>query len=260
MQSKLLDGDIALVTGAASGIGRGIARALAHEGAQVVLSDVDRERGEAEAAALRAEGADAAFQFADLASEDGAAGLTGTAPQTFGPFSILVHSASPRRLEADNVLAVSDAVFDRMLAVNLKAGFVLAREMARTMLERKIRGRILFITSLHAATPRNLPHYSAAKAGQTMIMKELAKALGPHGIRVNAIAPGAVPGGGFDAASAGLERLIACTSLRRLGTPEDIGAMAVALLCDRFSAYVTGTTVDVDGGLALHNWIEPTRI
>ena len=260
MQSKLLDGDIALVTGAASGIGRGIARALAHEGAQVVLSDVDRERGEAEAAALRAEGADAAFQFADLASEDGAAGLIGTAPQTFGPFSILVHSASPRRLEADNVLAVSDAVFDRMLAVNLKAGFILAREMARTMLERKIRGRILFITSLHAATPRNLPHYSAAKAGQTMIMKELAKALGPHGIRVNAIAPGAVPGGGFDAASAGLERLIACTSLRRLGTPEDIGAMAVALLCDRFSAYVTGTTVDVDGGLALHNWIEPTRL
>jgi NAD(P)-dependent dehydrogenase (short-subunit alcohol dehydrogenase family) len=260
MQSKLLDGDIALVTGAASGIGRGIARALAHEGAQVVLADVDRERGEAAAAALRAEGAEAAFQFADLASEDGPAGLTGTAPQTFGPFSILVHSASPRRLEADNVLTVSDAVFDQMLAVNLKAGFVLAREVARTMLERKIRGRILFITSLHAATPRNLPHYSAAKAGQTMIMKELAKALGPHGIRVNAIAPGAVPGGGFDAASAGLERLIACTSLRRLGTPEDLGAMAVALLCDRFSAYVTGTTVDVDGGLALHNWIEPTRL
>jgi 3-oxoacyl-[acyl-carrier protein] reductase len=260
MQSKLLDGDIALVTGAASDIGRGIARALAHEGAQVVLSDVDRERGEAEAAALRAEGAEAAFQVADLASEDGPAGLTGTAPQTFGPFSILVHSASPRRLEADNVLSVSDVVFDQMLAVNLKAGFVLAREMARTMLEHKIRGRILFITSLHAATPRNLPHYSAAKAGQTMIMKELAKALGPHGIRVNAIAPGAVPGGGFDAASAGLERLIACTSLRRLGTPEDVGAMAVALLCDRFSAYVTGTTVDVDGGLALHNWIEPTPL
>ena len=79
---------------------------------------------------------------ADLASEDGPAGLTGTAPQTFGPFSILVHSASPRRLEADNVLTVSDAVFDQMLAVNLKAGFVLAREIARTMLERKIKRAI----------------------------------------------------------------------------------------------------------------------
>jgi 3-oxoacyl-[acyl-carrier protein] reductase len=204
MQSKLLDGDVALVTGAASGIGRGVARALAHEGARVVLADVDRQHGEEAAAALRAEGAEAVFQFADLASGEGPRQLYGDAPRTFGPFSILVHSASPRRRESDNVLAVDDAVFDEMLAVNLKAGFVLAREVARTMLERKIRGRILFITSLHAATPRNLPHYSAAKAGQTMIMKELAKALGPHGIRVNAIAPGAVPGGGFDAASAGL--------------------------------------------------------
>jgi len=99
-------------------------------------------------------------------------------------------------------------------------------------------------------------HYSASKAGQTMVMKELAKALGPHGIRVNAIAPGAIPGGGFDAKGAGLERLTRCTSLRRLGTPDDIAGMSIALLADRFSAYVTGTTVVVDGGMALHNWIE----
>jgi NAD(P)-dependent dehydrogenase (short-subunit alcohol dehydrogenase family) len=105
-----------------------------------------------------------------------------------------------------------------------------------------------------------LPHYSAAKAGQTMVVKELAKALGPHGIRVNAIAPGAIPGGGFDASGAGIERLIRCTSLRRLGTPEEIAGMALALLVDRFSAYVTGTTVVVDGGMALHNWIEPPEL
>jgi NAD(P)-dependent dehydrogenase (short-subunit alcohol dehydrogenase family) len=74
---------------------------------------------------------------------------------------------------------------------------------------------------------------------------------------VNAIAPGAIPGGGFDANAAGVERLARCTSLGRLGTPEDIAGMALALVCDRFSAYVTGTTVVVDGGLALHNWIEP---
>jgi NAD(P)-dependent dehydrogenase (short-subunit alcohol dehydrogenase family) len=93
-----------------------------------------------------------------------------------------------------------------------------------------------------------------------MVMKELARALGPHGIRVNAIAPGAIPGGGFDAKGVGMERLTQATSLRRLGTPEDIAGMAVALLCDRFSAYVTGTTVAVDGGLALHNWIEPPEL
>jgi NAD(P)-dependent dehydrogenase (short-subunit alcohol dehydrogenase family) len=125
------------------------------------------------------------------------------------------------------------------------------------MQEREIKGRILFMTSLHAESPRNLPHYSASKAGQTMVMKELARAYGPHGIRVNAIAPGAIPGGGFDANATGVERLTACTSLGRLGTPDDIAGMALALVCDRFSAYVTGTTVVVDGGLALHNWIEP---
>ena len=129
MPNKLLEGDIALITGAASGIGRGIAHALAHEGARVVLADVDRERGEAAAAALRAEGAEAVFQFADLASDDGPASLCAMAPQAFGPFTILAHSASPRRLESDNVLAVSDAVFDQMLTVNLKAGFILAREI-----------------------------------------------------------------------------------------------------------------------------------
>jgi NAD(P)-dependent dehydrogenase (short-subunit alcohol dehydrogenase family) len=158
------------------------------------------------------------------------------------------------------VLAVDDETWDRMLAVNLRSGFILAREAGRHMIAGGIKGRMLFITSLHRYTPRNLPHYSASKAGQTMIMKELARALGPHGIRVNALAPGAIPGGGFDAKGAGLDRLTRCTSLRRLGTPADIAGMAVALLVDRFSGYVTGTTVDVDGGMALHNWIEPPEL
>jgi 3-oxoacyl-[acyl-carrier protein] reductase len=257
---KLLADDTALVTGAASGIGRGIAVALAREGARVVLSDVDAQGGEATAAALRAESLDAQFIAADLSAVQGPADLLQRTEEMLGKLSILVHSASPRRLEADHLLAVSDETWDRMLAVNVRAGFVLARESARDMIASGTRGRMLFITSLHAHTPRNLPHYSAAKAAQTMLVKELARALGPHGIRVNAIAPGAIPGGGFDAKKAGLERLTACTSLRRLGTPEDIAGMAVALLVDRFSAYVTGTTVVVDGGLALHNWIEPAEL
>ena len=84
----------------------------------------------------------------------------------------------------------------------MRSGFLLAREIARKMIADGVHGRMLFVTSLHADSPRNLPHYSASKAGQTMVVKELAKALGPHGIRVNAIAPGAVPGGGFDASGA----------------------------------------------------------
>jgi len=257
MSGNLLAGDTALVTGAASGIGRGIAQALAREGARVALSDNDAARGEPVAAALHGEGHDARFIAADLATAEGAATLLKRAVEALGSISILVHSASPRRLEADTIFAVSDATWHGMLAVNLHAGFELARGAAQNMIARKVKGRMLFLTSLHAESPRNLPHYSASKAGQTMLVKELARALGPHGIRVNAIAPGAIPGGGFDAKGAGIERLTRCTSLGRLGTPEDIAGMAVALLADRFSAYVTGTTVVVDGGLALHNWIEP---
>ena len=260
MTTELLAGETALVTGAASGIGRSIAIAIAREGARVVLSDVDAQRGEETAAALRAEGRDARFLPSDLSTAPGPTRLLDQAVESIGALSIFVHSASPRRLEVDNIMTVSDSTWDQMLTVNVRSGFVLAREAAAAMMAQGLKGRMLFITSLHAGTPRNLPHYSAAKAGQTMLVKELANALGPHGIRVNAIAPGAIPGGGFDAKGAGIERLTRCTSLRRLGTPEDIAGMAVALLADRFSAYVTGTTVVVDGGLALHNWIEPPEL
>ena len=82
---------------------------------------------------------------------------------------------------------------------------------------------MLFITSLHAETPRNIPHYAASKAGQTMVVKELARALGPAGIRVNALAPGAVPGGGFNAAAFSFDGKI---PLGRLGRPEDMADMA----------------------------------
>ena len=105
-----------------------------------------------------------------------------------------------------------------------------------------------------STSPRNLPHYSAAKAGATMVIKELARAYGRHGIRLNAIAPGAIPGGGF---SADPTTLIDKIALGRVGTPEDVGNAAIALLSNRFSAYVTGTTLVVDGGLALFNWIAP---
>ena len=260
MTDGLLAGDTALVTGAASGIGRGIAQAIAREGARVALADIDADRGRAAADALRGEGREAQFLPCDLAAAHGAEQLFDAALAALGRVSILVHSASPRRIESDTVFDVSDETWERMLAVNLRAAFRLGREAGRHMREGKIRGRILIVTSLHAESPRNLPHYSAAKAGMTMVMKELARALGPHGVRVNAIAPGAIPGGGFNAAASGLERLTACTALGRLGTPEDVAGMALALLCDRFSAYVTGTTVVVDGGIALHNWLEPPAV
>ena len=251
---ELLTGDTALITGAASGIGRGIALALAREGARVVLSDIDAMGGGRVAEELVAEGASTHFMHADLSTSDGAEKLLRGAIQILGQLSILVHSASPKREENQTADAVTDEQWLAMTSVNLTSGFKLGRGAAQHMRDHKIAGRILFLTSLHADTPRNRPHYSAAKAGATMVMKELARAYGRHGIRVNAIAPGAIPGGGFSADPATLIDKIA---LGRVGTPEDVGNAAIALLSNRFSAYVTGTTLVVDGGLALFNWIAP---
>lgn len=256
MTDGLLAGDTALVTGAANGIGRAIAGALAAEGARVVLADANAAQGEAAAAELRTAGRDARFIAADLSAPGATEALFAAARGALGRVSILVHSASPRRQEGETALEVPAEAWRRMLAVNLDAGFTLGQIAGRHMRETASagpRGRMVFITSLHAESPRNLPHYSAGKAGLTMVMKELARALGPHGIRVNAIAPGAIAGGGFQA-NPDLATKIA---LGRLGAPEDVARAALGLLAERFSAYVTGTTVVVDGGLALHNWIAP---
>ena len=110
-----------------------------------------------------------------------------------------------------------------------------------------MKGRMLFITSLHAETPRNIPHYSASKAGQTMVVKELARALGPAGIRVNALAPGAVPGGGFNAAAFDFSGKI---PLGRLGTPADVAGLA-RFLAGPSARYITGQVFAVDGGMVM---------
>jgi NAD(P)-dependent dehydrogenase (short-subunit alcohol dehydrogenase family) len=236
---KLLEGERALVTGAASGIGKGMVAALREEGAEVLGADIEQ-------ADLRC----------DLSTADGARRLARTATEKLRGISLFVHCASPRRQESQHVLAVTEAQWREMVNVNLDAAFILCQELGREMLLRRIKGRILLTTSLHAETPRNLPHYSASKAAETMLVKEFAKALGPHGIRVNAIAPGAIPGGGFNAPPGMVEKI----PLQRFGTPADVAAMAVAVLSERFGSYVTGSTIVVDGGIGLHNWIEPIQL
>jgi NAD(P)-dependent dehydrogenase (short-subunit alcohol dehydrogenase family) len=246
---NLFRGESALVTGSASNIGRAIALALAHEGAAVRCVDIDAARNAAAVEEIAKAGGTAEAITADLSTTDG---WRAALPPGDQPVSMFVHSASPPRRETDTALAVSEETWDAMVNTNVRSGFLIARELARRMKAGGIKGRMLFITSLHAETPRNIPHYSASKAGQTMVVKELARALGPAGIRVNALAPGAVPGGGFNAAAFKFDGKI---PLGRLGRPEDMANMALALLSDRFSAYVTGTTVAVDGGIALYNWI-----
>jgi NAD(P)-dependent dehydrogenase (short-subunit alcohol dehydrogenase family) len=248
----LFKGECALVTGSASNIGRAIAEALAAEGAEVLLADIDPDRNNQVADKIRTAGGSAEAISVDLASRDGWRGLLTALGDR--PVHMLVHSASPPRREGDHLAEVSEETFDAMLGVNVRSGFFLARELGKRMQRAGIRGRMLVVTSLHAQTPRNLPHYSASKAGQTMLVKELARAFGPSGIRINAIAPGAIPGGGFNAAAFDFDGKI---PLGRLGRAEDLAGPALALLSDHFAGYVTGTTLVVDGGIALHNWITP---
>jgi len=227
----LLQNDTALVTGAARGIGQAIAREIEAEGGKVLAVDRD--------------------DF-DLSLPGSALSLVETAIKRLKKISIFVHAASPPRKETQTALAVTEAQWREMLEVQLNSGFLIAQALGNHMRERKIRGRMLFVTSLHAESPRNLPHYSASKAGQTMVMKELARALGPSGIRVNAIAPGAFPGAGFKGSPGLVEKI----ALKRLGKPEEIAPMAVAILSEKYGAYMTGSTIVVDGGLALYNWLE----
>lgn len=248
----LFTGERALVTGSASNIGRAISEALAREGAEVLLADIDAVRNGAVEASIRSAGHAAEAIAVDLSERDGWRGLI----EAIGmrPVHMLVHAAAPPRREADHLMAVSEETFDAMLNVNVRSGFLLARELGHRMQSAGIKGRMLIVTSLHAETPRNLPHYSASKAGQTMLVKELARAFGPAGIRVNALAPGAIPGGGFNAQAFNFDGKI---PMGRLGRAEDLAGPALALLSDRFCGYVTGTTLVVDGGIALHNWITP---
>jgi 3-oxoacyl-[acyl-carrier protein] reductase len=247
--------EAALVTGAGNGIGRAIAQALVGEGVRTVFADIREDT--VTAAVKAAARPELGFAFVgDLARREVCDELLATAETAIGRVTHFVHSASPPRREADHALAVSHETWHQMHAVNLDAGFHLARELARKLIAANEPGSFLFLTSLHAGTPRNLPHYSTAKAGMAMLVRELAKTFGRYGIRVNALVPGAVAAGGF-VADPSLARHI---PLGRLGQAEDLAPMALAVLSNRVSAYVTGAAIVVDGGLSLTNWFEPPAL
>ncbi len=247
--------EAAIVTGAGNGIGRAIAQALVGEGMRTVFADVSEERV---TAAVKASATpERAVPFVgDLADRAVCDALLAHAGKALGRVTHFVHAASPPRREADHAFAVSDETWKQMHAVNIDAGFHLSRELARRLIAAKAPGSFLWLTSLHAGTPRNLPHYSSAKAAMAMLVKELAKTLGCYKIRVNALVPGAVAAGGF-VADPSLARHI---PLGRIGQADDLAALALAVLSNRISAYVTGAAIVIDGGLSLTNWFDPPAL
>src|SRR5262249_44995010 len=164
--------EAALVTGAGNGIGRAIAHALVGEGIRTVFADM-RQDTVAAAVAASSRPELAVAWVGDLANRSACDDLLATARSAVGRVTHFIHSAAPQRHEADHALAVSPETWERMHAVNVDAGFHLARELARELIAAHQPGSFLMLTSLHAGTPRNLPHYSTAKAALAMLVKEL---------------------------------------------------------------------------------------
>ena len=247
--------DAALVTGAGNGIGRAIAQALIAEGVRTVFADINTDTVAA-AIASCTHPALATAWVGDLAERSECERLFRDASSTLGTITHFVHSAAPPRREADHALAVTDETWVRMRAVNVDAGFYLGREISKALIAAKAPGSLLYLTSLHAQTPRNLPHYSSSKAALAMMVKELAKTLGRYQIRVNALVPGAIAAGGFVADP----KLVRHIPLGRLGKSDDLAPLALAVLSNKISGYVTGAAILIDGGISLTNWFDPPAL
>ncbi len=242
-----LDGQVAIVTGASRGLGAGMAIALAEAGADVALVDRDDQRETA--AAVRSRGRRALAVHADLANRDEPAAIIAAVVAEFGHADVLVNNAGIIRRA--NVLEFSDDDWDAVIEVNLRAAFVLSREFARALSERKSGGRIINIASMLSFQGGiRVPSYTAAKSGLLGLTRALANELAPMGINVNAIAPGYMATDNTAALRADPQRsrdILARIPAARWGTPDDLKG-AVVFLASPASAYVHGSVIAVDGG------------
>ncbi|MBV8167503.1 MAG: SDR family oxidoreductase [Alphaproteobacteria bacterium] len=260
-----LAGQHALVTGASSGIGRAVARALAEAGAAVAIN---YHGGHDAAASLAHEihraGGRAMVVGGDVASEAHVAALFERAIAEFGTLDIVVANAGIQRDAAVAQMSLDD--WNRVLGVNLTGQFLCARAAVREFRRRGPRpdvsralGKIICMSSVHEVIPwAGHVNYAASKGGIMLFMKSLAQEVARERIRVNGIAPGAIRTPiNKDAweTPAALEKLLTLIPYGRIGEPEDIGNAAVWLASD-LADYVTGTTLFVDGGMTLYPGFE----
>lgn len=262
MKTRLRN-QVAIITGASSGIGAEIAKAMGAEGATVILnckSETSKAQAEAVLQTIRKTGGAAFIRQADVTVEKEVVAMFASVINEFGTVDILVNNAGIQSDAPFHEMTLSQ--WNRVIGTNLTGQFLCAREAAKEFLRRGVipgkscaAGKIICISSVHEVIPwAGHANYAASKGGVMMLMKSIAQELAPHKIRVNSIAPGAIKTPiNFSAWSTpqAEEKLLGLIPYKRVGDVSDIGKAAVWLASDE-SDYVTGTSLFVDGGMTLY--------
>lgn len=262
---KKLEGQVAIITGASSGIGAGVAKALAKAGAAVVINySSSEDKAKKVLDEIKTEGGDGIMIKADVSSEDDVLEMFSETCKQFGTVDILVNNAG---LQKDSVFhEMSLKEWNHVIDINLTGQFLCAREAIKEFLKRgvvpeksKSAGKIICMSSVHEVIPwAGHVNYAASKGGVMMLMKSLAQEYAPKKIRVNSIGPGAIRTPINHAAwqtPSAYNNLLKLIPANRIGEVEDIGGAAVWLSSDD-SEYVTGITLFIDGGMLLYPGFE----
>ncbi|MDA4844380.1 SDR family NAD(P)-dependent oxidoreductase [Hoeflea poritis] len=237
---------LALITGAAQGIGYACAEALAEDGARIILADIN---GDGVRAAAEKLGRGTVGMVCDMGDMDQINAMFDRIEAEHGTVEILVNNAGVAM--PGDFLSYDLAAFQRVLDINLRGVFLAIQRAANAMIAAGIEGAIVNMSSINAqvAIPA-IPAYCASKGGVMQLTKAAALALAPHNIRVNAVGPGSIDTemmAGVNANPEAMKMVMSRTPLKRVGTPREIGDV-VAFLSSRKASYVTGETIYVDGG------------
>jgi NAD(P)-dependent dehydrogenase (short-subunit alcohol dehydrogenase family) len=244
-----LAGRRAIITGAARGIGLACARRFAVEGAAILVVDLDAQAGEAAVAQLVGQGAKAAFHRADLTRTEAIEGVVEAAVATLGGVDILVNNAGI--VTTADFFDLTAEGFDRVMAINLRAPFLLTQAAARRMRDQGSGGAVVNLSSINAVLngPTSLA-YCVSKGGLNQLTRNCAIALAPYGVRVNAVGPGTIAtemAAQVGLTGDGMRPVLERTPMGRLGEADEIAAVALFLASDD-SSFVSGQTVYADGG------------